>query len=174
MLGIETIFHNVLCLSKAKGTDINMETKFYNSKNAPKPNKPIHLGAVGLIINHNKILLEKRKDSERWAFIGGGMKMEESLEDCVKREVFEETGLKAQNIKLLNVFSSPYRIAAYPDGNIVRIVTALFYVEVSEFQTMACSEESKEIKFFNKDEIEKLDLAETHLDIWEYMKSHIF
>lgn len=100
--------------------------------------------------------------------------MEESLEDCVKREVFEETGLKAQNIKLLNVFSSPYRIAAYPDGNIVRIVTALFYVEVSEFQTMACSEESKEIKFFNKDEIEKLDLAETHLDIWEYMKSHIF
>lgn len=147
-----------------------METKFYNSDQAPKPNKPIHLGAVGIIRENDKILLEKRADSERWAFIGGGMKMTESLEECVRREVFEETGLHAENVELLNVFSGPYRIAAYPDGNIVRIVTALYKVEVSDMSSLVCSEESREIQFFSGQEINRLKLAETHLDIWEYLK----
>ena len=119
-----------------------METKFYHSENAPKPNKPIHIGAVGIIRNENKILLERRTDSERWAFIGGGMKMQESLEQCVQREILEETGLETQCVQLLNVFSYPYRIAEYPDGNIVRIVTALYRVEVKDFHSLICSEES--------------------------------
>ena len=150
-----------------------MSAKFYNSKNAPKPNKPVHLGAVGIIEKDNKILLEKRVDSERWAFIGGGLKMQESLEECVCREVLEETGLHVKKLRLLKVFSNPYRIAAYPDGNILRIVTALYRVEVMEYNCLRCSEESKEIKFFSKDEIENLKIAETHLDIWEYLKENM-
>lgn len=151
-----------------------METKFYHSENAPKPNQPIHIGAVGIIRNGNKILLERRADSERWAFIGGGMKIQESLEQCVQREILEETGLETQCVQLLNVFSYPYRIAEYPDGNIVRIVTALYSVEVKDFHSLICSEESKELRFFDKNEIEKLNLAETHLDIWAYVKKYIY
>ena len=56
-----------------------MNAKFYNSKNVPKPNKPIHFGAVGIIRKDDKILLERRKNSDRWVFIGGGLKMEEFL-----------------------------------------------------------------------------------------------
>ena len=84
------------------------QTKFYHSSDAPKPNRPIHVGAAGIIRNKGKILLERRADSERWAFIGGGMKMEESLEECVQREVREETGLIVERLKLLDIFSYPY------------------------------------------------------------------
>lgn len=98
--------------------------------------------------------------------------MNESLEECVKREVFEETGLQIKKVQLLNVFSYPFRIAAYPDGNIVRIVTALYEVNVGDISSLVCSEESKELRFFSINEIESVTLAETHLDIWEYVKEH--
>ncbi|MBR1893221.1 MAG: NUDIX domain-containing protein [Lachnospiraceae bacterium] len=149
-----------------------MKTRFYHSKEAPKPNKPIHLGAVALIRCKDSILLEKRADSERWSFIGGGLKMEESLEECIRREVLEETNLIVSNTKLIEVFSNPYRIAAYPDGNILRIVTALFDVKIAEFNSMICSEESRELRFFNKTEISQIKLAETHLDILKYINDN--
>ena len=65
------------------------------------------MGAVGIIRKNEKVLLERRTDSERWAFIGGGLKMEESLEECVQREIREETGLVVEDLKLLDVFSYP-------------------------------------------------------------------
>lgn len=99
------------------------------------------MGAVGIIRNSEKVLLERRADSERWAFIGGGLKMEESLEECVQREVREETGLIAEGLKLLDIFSYPYRIAAYPDGNIVRIITAVYEVFVKDLKELKCSED---------------------------------
>lgn len=151
-----------------------MKAKFYHSENAPRPNKPIHIGAVGIIRDGNKILLERRTDSDRWAFIGGGMQMQESLEQCVQREILEETGLETVSAQLINVFSYPYRIAEYPDGNIVRIVTALYSVEVKDFDSLICSEESKELRFLDENEIENLKLAETHLDIWKYVKNTIY
>lgn len=149
-----------------------MKTIFYNSKNAPKPNKPIHLGATAFIIHNDKVLLEKRSDSDRWAFIGGGLKMDESLETCIIREIFEETGLKVDTLHLLDVFSYPYRIAAYPDGNIVRIVTALFKVIVPTIDNLICSKESIELQFFDKDELLSLSIAETHLDLLKYYVDH--
>lgn len=45
-------------------------TFYYKNSNAPKPN---HIGATILINYDGKVLLESRKDSERWAFIGGGL-----------------------------------------------------------------------------------------------------
>lgn len=148
------------------------QTKFYNSPDAPKPNRPIHMGAVGIIRNSEKVLLERRADSERWAFIGGGLKMEESLEECVQREVREETGLIAEDLKLLDIFSYPYRIAAYPDGNIVRIITAVYEVFIKDLKELKCSEESRELRFFGRNELSDLTIAETHQDILLYYIKH--
>ena len=72
-----------------------METKFfYKNKLAPKTNKYPHLGVAVIIYNDkNQILIEKRSDSNRWGLIGGGLEIDESLEQCLIREVYEETGL---------------------------------------------------------------------------------
>lgn len=146
-----------------------MKAKFYNTKeNAPKPNKPNHIGAVGLIRKKDYFLLERRSDSNRWSFIGGGLKIDESLEDCVTREVFEETGLIVSELVLKALFSNPYRIAEYPDGNILRIITALYEVQVIDDKCVA-SEESLELRFVKKEDLEKLDIVETHRDIRDYV-----
>ncbi|HYK08635.1 MAG TPA: NUDIX hydrolase [Candidatus Eisenbacteria bacterium] len=57
---------------------------------------------IGVIIRHKgKVLLGKRKGSHGegdWAFPGGHLEFGETIEDCVKREVAEETSLHVKNI----------------------------------------------------------------------------
>lgn len=140
---------------------------YYRDKNAPKPNKPIHLGACAIIRYNDKVLLEKRTDSNRWALIGGGLKMDESLEQCIIREIKEETGLEIQEeqLRFLKVYSDPTRIAEYPDGNILRIITAVYQFEITIQHNLMCSEESQQLKYFNLEELKDLNIAETHRHI---------
>ncbi len=52
------------------------EAKFYyKNADAPKPNKPTHIGVSAIIRDTNRILLERRTDSNRWSLIGGGLQM---------------------------------------------------------------------------------------------------
>lgn len=140
---------------------------YYKDKNAPKPNKPIHMGTCAIIKYNGKILLEKRTDSDRWALIGGGLKMDESLEQCIVREINEETGLVVHEESLLffKVYSDPTRIAQYPDGNILRIITAVYLLELNTPHKLICSEESRELRYFSCDELKELKIAETHKHI---------
>ena len=64
-------------------------------------NRP-KVGVGVLIIKDSKILLGKRKNTHgqgSWAPPGGHLEFCESLEDCAKREVLEETGIKILNVK---------------------------------------------------------------------------
>lgn len=154
-----------------------IEAKFYyKNKNAPKPNKPNHIGVCAIIKSNNKILLEKRVDSNRWALIGGGLKIDESLEEGIIREINEETGIiiSEESLGFWKMFSDPSRIAAYPDGNIVRIISAAYIVNLTDNHKLVCSDESEELKYFTYQELEKLNIAETHRHIIkEYFSSMI-
>lgn len=59
---------------------------------------------VGVVVIHGKkILLGKRKNSHgegEWAFPGGHLEFGESVQECAKRELLEETGLVALSCKL--------------------------------------------------------------------------
>jgi 8-oxo-dGTP diphosphatase len=60
------------------------------------------VGIAIIIERDNKVLLGKRKGSHgsgSWAFPGGHLEFNESIEDCAKREAMEETGLTIENIK---------------------------------------------------------------------------
>ncbi|WP_414632991.1 NUDIX hydrolase, partial [Clostridium sp. UBA7503] len=46
-------------------------------------NKPNHIDACAIIKSNNKFFLEKRADSNRWALMGGGLKIDESLEEGI-------------------------------------------------------------------------------------------
>lgn len=56
-----------------------------------KPEK-ISIGVAGVITKDNKVLLVQNSISDTWSFPGGHLHQNESLQDGVKREVFEETG----------------------------------------------------------------------------------
>jgi 8-oxo-dGTP diphosphatase len=64
-------------------------------------NRP-SVGVAVIVIKNGKVLLGKRKGSHgsgSWAFPGGHLEMNESIEECARREVFEETGISIHNIR---------------------------------------------------------------------------
>jgi 8-oxo-dGTP diphosphatase len=61
------------------------------------------VGVAAIVIKDGKVLLGKRKNSHgsgTWQFPGGHLEFNETIENCAKREVLEETGIKIKNIKL--------------------------------------------------------------------------
>ena len=64
----------------------------------------------GILIEGNKILLSKQWDG--YDFPGGGMDVDETIEETLKREFFEETGIKVMPGKLItvrqNFFKPPF------------------------------------------------------------------
>ena len=144
-----------------------MQAKFYyESKNAPKPNRPNHIGTTAIIVNaKDEILFEKRSDSNRWALIGGGLKIDETLEQCCRREVLEETGLTVGELKRYKIYDAPSRIVAYPDGNIVRIITVVYLIKVDGDEKLTVSDESNELRYFSFEDVSSLDVVETHRHI---------
>ena len=61
------------------------------------------VGVLVILKHNNIVLLGKRKGSHghgEWSFPGGHLEIDETIEECGKREVLEETGIIIQN-KLL-------------------------------------------------------------------------
>lgn len=56
-----------------------------------------------------RILVMKRREPKVWEFPGGGVEWGESLENAVRREVREETGLKIKKMELLCTSSKVYK-----------------------------------------------------------------
>ena len=145
--------------------------KFYNCdpKDAPKTTMPAHLGANAIITCKGRLLLEQRRDSDIGGMIGGGCKKTETGRDAIARETYEELGLRIPKDRFtkLAVYDNPGRIAAYRDGSIWRMVIVMYGLDFEEEPVMRISSESKELRFFTKEEIKEIEIAVTHRDIVE-------
>lgn len=61
------------------------------------------VGVGVIVIKNQELLLGKRKGSTgkgEWSLPGGHLEYKETVDDCAKRELFEETGLKALKLRL--------------------------------------------------------------------------
>ena len=144
--------------------------KFYRGDpNAPKTTMPAHLGANAIITCQGKLLLEKRRDSDTWGLVGGGVKKYETEQQAIVREVYEELGLRIPKEKFqkLRVYGEPGRIAAYQDGSIWRMVIVVFGLDLEEMPDLSISAESKDLRFFTKEELQNIEIVITHSDIVE-------
>ena len=142
---------------------------FYNCdpKNAPKTTMPAHLGANVLLTCRGRLLLEKRRDSDIWGLVGGGCKKSETGREAIAREVYEELGLRIRkdSFRKLAVYDNPGRIAAFRDGSIWRMVIVVYGLDFEDEPQMRISAESKELRFFSREEILDIEIAVTHADI---------
>jgi len=78
-------------------------------KEGEKERPKVGLGVI--IINSNKVLLGKRKGAHgegSWCFPGGHLEMNESFEDCAKREVMEETGLNVEVVDEMRIVTNDF------------------------------------------------------------------
>lgn len=144
--------------------------KFYrNDPNAPKTTQRTRLGANVILTCKGRILLEKRRDSDTWGLVGGGVKRQETPLDAIAREVYEELGLRIpkERFQKLRVYGEPGRIAAYQDGSVWRMVVVAFGLDLPEEPELRISAESRDLRFFAKEELKDIDIVVTHSDIVE-------
>ncbi len=142
---------------------------FYNCdpKDAPKTTMPAHLGANAILTWNGKLLLEKRRDSDIWGLIGGGCKKTETGRQAIAREAWEELGVRIPQDKFekLAVYDNPGRIAAFKDGSIWRMVIVVYGYDFPEEPRLHISAESKDLRFFSREELANIEIAVTHADI---------
>ena len=140
---------------------------FYNGPDAPKTTMPAHLGANAIITWDGKLLLEKRRDSDSWGLIGGGCKKYETGREAIARETYEELGLRIprERFQKLAVYDNPGRVAAYKDGSVWRMVIVVYGLELAEKPELRISAESKDLRFFSREELRQIQIPITHRDI---------
>lgn len=81
---------------------------------------------VVLFNDKNEVLLEERKDDGFFDFPGGALDLNETLEDAAKRELFEETGIIADELELLKVYSGEITHYVYFNGDEIYGVDAVY------------------------------------------------
>ena len=102
-----------------------------------------------------RVLLHRRSDFGVWGLPGGHPEAGESLQDCVVREIFEETGLQARGPLEVYGYSSSGDIetTTYPNGHVVHSYTLLVLVRHWSGEPIRANEESLEVRFFAPNEL---------------------
>ena len=148
---------------------MSIVTFYRGHPNPPKTTQRTRLGANAIITCKGRILLEKRRDCDIWGLVGGGVKKQETELQAITREIYEELGLRVSQdrFRKLSVYGEPGRIAAYRDGSIWRMVIVVFGLELDEVPQMVISKESRDLRFFSKEELRDIEIVVTHSDIVE-------
>lgn len=115
----------------------------------------IQCGASVIITKNDKILMQLRKDNEKWGLPGGSVELGETVEETAIREVKEETGLiiSRKDLKLLGVFSGDSQHYIYPNGDEVYNVVTVFITHKCSGELCIDNDESWSLRFFDIDKI---------------------
>ncbi len=89
----------------------------------------INLCGCTVVVENERgeLLLQQRVFPEgRWCFPGGLMELGEAAEDTAKRELEEETSLRAQELSLIGVLSGPEHLCRAANGDEYYVVDIAF------------------------------------------------
>jgi 8-oxo-dGTP diphosphatase len=70
------------------------------------------VGIGVFVLKDGKILLGKRKNAHgkgTWCLPGGHLEFNEEIEDCARREVMEEAGIKIKNIRFATITNDMFK-----------------------------------------------------------------
>lgn len=111
--------------------------------------------AASVIIENEKgeILLCQRTDNGLWGYSGGSIETDEKVEDCAARELFEETGLIADELTFFMVNSGPETHYVYPNGDEVSNVEIIYICRKFHGELRAQADEVSDMKFVNPKDI---------------------
>ena len=103
--------------------------------------------------SQGRILLQLRTDNHCWGYAGGSVELDEVVENAAKRELFEETGLIAENLELFGIFSGIDTHYIYPNGDEVSNIDIVFLCKKFSGTLQCQQEEVQELRFFSVEEI---------------------
>lgn len=114
----------------------------------------IIVGSSIIVQNESKqLLLVLRADNKCWALPAGLLEPGESVEDCARRELMEETGLQAGNMELLRISSGSEMYYKYPNGDEVYIVSISYRCTEFSGEARVNDHESTDIGYFDLDSL---------------------
>ena len=134
---------------------------------------PWKKGEYGFVVcvwvydGEGKVLMTRRAPQKSfagtWENSGGSAQAGEESLQAIVREVYEELGLRIPKEKFhkLAVYVEPGRIAAFRDGSVWRMVVMVFGLELEEEPQMTISAESKDLRFFSKEELNDIEIVIT-------------
>ena len=120
--------------------------------------------------DHGRILLGKRSDNHQWGYSGGAVEIDEYVEDCAKRELYEEMGLVADQLEFFYVNSGPETHYIYPNGDEVSNFEVVYLCHKWHGEPKPQDREMEELRFFSCDEI---DLSEISPPIRPVVEAYI-
>ena len=95
----------------------------------------LNIRSVGIIIHNGKVLLHKRKSADYYALLGGHVRIGESSQDTVKREMQEELGKEIEITGYISTIENFFELKDLKYHEIMFVYKAEF-----------CDEEDKKIE----------------------------
>jgi 8-oxo-dGTP pyrophosphatase MutT (NUDIX family) len=121
--------------------------------------------------DQGRLLLIQRSDTGTWGMPAGFMELQESILDCLKREVWEETGLEVLEATPIALYSEPRFAHTSASGDQIQMFVLVFRVERWRGSLVTCTDETTHARFFAPDDL-PLDLPalyrETLADLEQY------
>ena len=106
--------------------------------------------AVAIFNKNGEILLQKRRDTNKWCVISGHVDFGESVEQAVIREIQEETNCTSTISRLIGIYSSPSSQTYQRNNGQIQYVTLYFEAELTSPVLLNYkNSETGELKFFN-------------------------
>jgi 8-oxo-dGTP diphosphatase len=115
-----------------------------------KNSKQILPAVAAAIFNEKgEVLLQKRKDVNRWCIISGHVEFGETVEAAILREIEEEINQKASIVRFIGVYSSPESQTYFYSDKTVQYVTSYFEARLlGNIPHDFSNDETQELKFF--------------------------
>ena len=129
--------------------------------------KLITTGARAIIRDQeDRILFIRRRDNGLWSMPAGSQELDESILDCLKREVKEETGLNVITAIPMAIYSQLSIMTAY--GDPYHLFLVQFLVDDWSGELATETEETVDARFFRLNELpEKLEVPEELRDRYQ-------
>lgn len=106
-------------------------------------------GVRAVIVNdREELLLQRRTDTALWGLPGGGVELDETVFEALKREVVEETALEVTEAEPMGLYSGPNHRFAYPNGDRVQCFALAFLIRKWEGSPRADGREGSAVQFF--------------------------
>lgn len=94
-----------------------------------------------------------------WGYSGGAVEIDEKIEDCARRELYEEMGITAGELELFYINSGPEAHYVYPNGDEVSNVEVVYICRDYKGEIRPQPEEIEEIRYFSVDEIRMEEIS---------------
>ncbi len=105
---------------------------------------------AALFDDHDRILLVRRVDDDRWGLISGWVDANETPEETVVREVAEEVGLAARIDRLVGVFGRPAGVDGHPHS----VVSVVYLCDAIGGALQPQPHEVREVAWRNASEVD--------------------